>query len=63
MLNCHEATFLLSQAQDRRLGFSERMKLRLHVGKCRDCANFERQLPYLGVAAKALAEDEKSKGM
>jgi hypothetical protein len=32
------------------------MKLRLHVGMCSGCANFERQLPRLGVAATAFAE-------
>lgn len=55
MMNCHDATFLLSQRRERTLTFSERMKLRLHVGMCRGCANFERQLPRLGDAAKAYA--------
>jgi hypothetical protein len=56
MMNCHDATFLLSQSRERKLSFSERMKLRLHVGMCSGCANFERQLPRLGAAAAALAK-------
>lgn len=55
MMNCHDATFLLSQARERPLAFSERMKLRLHVTMCRSCANFERQLPKLTDAARNYA--------
>lgn len=55
MLNCHDATFLLSRRREREPTFSERMKLRLHVTMCRGCANFERQLPALGQTAKAFA--------
>ena len=55
MLNCHDATFLLSQSRERKLTFSERMKLRLHVGMCSGCANFERQLPVLSDAVGAYA--------
>lgn len=61
MLNCHDATFLLSQRRERALSVSERLKLRLHVGMCRGCAEFERQLPRLGDAAKAFATDAERK--
>lgn len=57
MLDCHDATFLISQSRERTLSFSERMKLRLHVGLCRGCARFERQLPFLGAAARHHADD------
>jgi len=64
MLNCHEATFLMSQHQERNLSITERMKVRLHVTMCRGCSNFGRQLPGLGTAAKAYArakaEDDKA---
>jgi hypothetical protein len=63
MLNCHDTTFLMSQRRERDLSFSERMKLRLHAGMCRDCANFERQLPLLGEAAKHLASKEDDHGV
>jgi hypothetical protein len=55
MLNCHDTTFLLSQARERRLSFSERMKLKLHTSMCRNCAEFGRQLPLVGLAARNLA--------
>ncbi|MDP3906730.1 zf-HC2 domain-containing protein [Novosphingobium sp.] len=61
MMNCHDATFLMSQSRERPLTFSERMKLRLHVGMCRGCANFERQLPQLGQAAKVYAAKAEHK--
>lgn len=60
MMNCHDATFLSSQSRERKLSFSERMKLRLHVGMCSGCTNFERQLPLLGAAATALAKSTDS---
>lgn len=55
MLNCREATFLMSQRQERDLSITERMKVRLHATMCRGCSNFGRQLPDLGMAAKAYA--------
>ena len=63
MMNCHDATFLMSQSRERTLSFSERMKLRLHIGICRGCANFERQLPRLGDAAKAHASTPEQNNM
>lgn len=61
MLNCLDATFLMSQSRERKLTFSERMKLRLHVGMCSGCANFERQLPRLGEVAKGYAASHDHK--
>lgn len=61
MMTCHDATYLMSQSRERSLTFSERMKLRLHVGMCRGCAHFERQLPQLGQAAKAYATNTEHK--
>lgn len=58
MLNCHDATLLASQRCDRPLTFSERMRLRLHLGLCRGCLRFAQQLPQLGNAARALAKGE-----
>lgn len=58
MLNCHDATFLMSQGRERKLTFSERMKVRLHASMCSGCTNFERQLEQLSGAAKAYAADK-----
>jgi hypothetical protein len=44
LLSCKEATRLLSQAQDRRLSYGERIKLRLHLMACIACSRFSRQL-------------------
>ncbi|WP_156894081.1 zf-HC2 domain-containing protein [Erythrobacter cryptus] len=52
----------MSQARDRKLGLAERMKLRLHIGLCRGCARFERQLPLLGAAARAFAREDDPPG-
>lgn len=53
MLNCRDTTFPMSLRRERDPSLSERMKLRLHAGMCRDCANFERQVPFLGEGAKS----------
>lgn len=53
MLNCHDATFLMSQSRERKLTFSERMKVKLHISMCRGCSNFDRQLPVLTDAVRA----------
>lgn len=58
MLNCHEATFLMSQRQDRTLSLSERIKIRLHAGMCRGCANFERQMSGIRAATRQYAKKE-----
>lgn len=55
MMNCNTATSLISQSRERELTFSERMKLRFHVGMCSGCRNFERQVPALSQAARAYA--------
>lgn len=47
MLSCREATRLLSQGEDRRLGAFERMKLGLHLRVCIACARFSRQLVFV----------------
>lgn len=53
MLNCHDATYLMSQSRERKLAFSERMKVKLHTSMCRGCSNFDRQLPVLSDAVRA----------
>lgn len=47
MLSCREATRLLSQREDRRLSYGERIKLQLHLGVCTACSRFSRQLAFL----------------
>jgi len=46
-LSCKQASKLLSQAQERRLGLPERLKLRLHLLACDGCTNFLKQLRFI----------------
>ncbi|MFT3816981.1 MAG: zf-HC2 domain-containing protein [Rubrivivax sp.] len=41
---CKEATRLLLEAEERRLGLAERIGVRLHLLACEACPRFERQL-------------------
>lgn len=52
MLSCKEATRLLSEGQDRRLGVSEKMALELHLLMCRGCTNFGKQMDFLRQACR-----------
>jgi hypothetical protein len=54
MLNCKQATQLMSQAQDRPLARRERAGLRLHLLICRACSNFNRQLATMRQALRRL---------
>lgn len=56
MLNCHEATRLISESQDRKLSLLEKMPLRLHLLMCSGCKNFSKQLPFLSQAMRAFAK-------
>jgi putative zinc finger protein len=56
MLSCKEASRLVSQGLDRRLGFAERLALRLHLLICDGCTNFSRQVAFLQKAIARLAD-------
>lgn len=58
MLNCREATQLLSEAQDRELGRGEKLSLRFHTLLCRACANFGIQMVVLGDLSRRYAEQD-----
>lgn len=60
MLSCHDATFLMSQAQERRLSNSELTDIDGHLGICTACGHFRKQLPMLGKAARNLARKKDS---
>ena len=46
-LNCKQTSRLLSQASDVKLGFTERLALRIHLHLCDGCTHFSRQLDFL----------------
>lgn len=56
MMNCEQATRLLSEAQDRRLGAAERTLLRMHTWVCSGCRQFGGQLGFIRQAMKGFAE-------
>jgi hypothetical protein len=51
-MTCKEAAELMSQAQERRLGFFESFALRMHLWVCIGCANYRRQLDMLRQACR-----------
>ena len=56
LLSCKETARLLSQGQDRKLAFGERVALRVHLAICDGCRNVNRQFKFLSSAVRALAE-------
>ena len=52
MLSCKEVSMLLSQSQDRSLGWLERLSLQLHLRLCDGCRNFRRQLAVIRDAVR-----------
>ena len=57
MLSCKEAARLVSQGLDRKLGFGERITLRVHLAICNGCTNFKDQVAFLRKAMSRLADD------
>ncbi|MEO6975355.1 MAG: zf-HC2 domain-containing protein [Gallionella sp.] len=56
MLNCHDATRLMSELQDRPLSLMERMSLKLHASMCSGCSNFKEQMSTLRVMTRSYAK-------
>ncbi len=51
--SCKRVAELLTQSMDERLGWLDRIRLRVHLSMCGNCSNVERQLH----AVKALSAD------
>ena len=56
MMSCEKATRLISEAQERALSLTEKIKLKMHVMMCAGCKNFSLQVPFLSKAMKAYAK-------
>jgi hypothetical protein len=56
LLTCKEATSLASQGLDRRLGFVERISLRVHLAVCDGCSRVTRQFAFMRKAVKELGQ-------
>ncbi len=59
MRSCKEVTRLVSQGEERDLGFLERVELRMHLAACRGCRNASDQLRFLRRAARSLQEEDE----
>ena len=55
-LSCKDASRLISQMQDRRLSFYQRLRIRLHLLGCDACGRFVRQLAMLRQAMRRYRE-------
>lgn len=56
LLNCKQTHQLVSQGLDRPLTFSERAKVKLHLGICESCNNFAGQMTLLRKAMHRYSE-------
>ncbi len=56
MLSCKDVTRLVSQGEDRKLGFGERVALRLHLAICQGCRNVTEQFRFLRRAMTRLSD-------
>ena len=59
MLTCKEVSGLVSQGLDRRLGFGERIALRVHLMICTGCTNFSRQVAFLRKAVPRIGDSSE----
>jgi hypothetical protein len=61
MLNCREATRLLSESQDRPLTLKEKASLRLHTAMCSGCRNTRHQMEFIRDAVRQYAQGDSDK--
>nr|WP_010130426.1 zf-HC2 domain-containing protein [Microbulbifer agarilyticus] len=58
MMDCKQATRLLSEQQDRNLSRREKFALKFHVFMCKACRNFGQQMGTLRDLARSYAKGE-----
>ena len=56
MLNCRDATRLMSEGQERPLSLMERMSLKFHLSMCSGCSNFKEQIKSLRMMTRSYAK-------
>ena len=56
MMNCKQATQLMSQSQDRKLTLKERAHLKFHLVMCSGCTNYNKQMMLIRNAMKQFRE-------
>jgi len=55
-LRCEQSARLRSDQLERRLSFSERLALRVHIWICGYCRRFERQIEFLSQASRQMGQ-------
>ena len=60
MINCQQATRLMSDAQEGKLPLKDRAELKLHLMMCTGCRNFGKQMGVLREIAQAYAKVKDS---
>lgn len=58
MMNCEQATRLMSDSRERDLAFRERAAIRMHSLICDGCRNFNTQVQELGQIARRYAKEQ-----
>ncbi len=56
LVSCKDVTHLVSQMQDRDLSAFDRVRLRWHLGVCRACMAFEKQMRFMREAMRRYRE-------
>ena len=56
MMNCREATQLMSESQERKLSLTENMSLGMHTMMCKGCHNYKQQMGTLRTITRAYAK-------
>ena len=54
MMNCNQATQIISQSQDRNLSLKERYQLKFHLLMCSGCSNCNKQIEFIRKAMEQL---------
>jgi hypothetical protein len=61
MMNCHEATRLMSEEQEQKLALKDRLPLKMHQMMCSGCRNFGHQMHTIRQIAHAYAKGENER--
>lgn len=56
MLNCNNATRLMSESQERSLSITEQVSLKLHMMICSGCRNFNDQMGVIRLMTRSYAK-------
>lgn len=62
MLNCKQATELMSQNMDGDIGVMGRLGLRFHLMMCGGCRNFNRQIAFLREGCRKFTQCDELAG-